>query len=280
MGVTIGLLAALFFGSGDFLGGRASSDAPARTVLLVSQASAAIGAIALVLVIHGDPVGRDLAYGAAAGAANGVGLGLLYRGLAGGTMGVVAPVTAVVGAMVPVAWGVARGERPDALVFAGVAVAVAAAGLISRGADDGARGAAASRALLLAVAAGAALGTSFVLFAHTSERSGPWAVLTARATAVLGAAALALARRHSGGGVLSRRTAGIAIGAGACDVLATTFLVVAIRRDLSVVVAPVVSLAPGFTVLWAWMMLREPLSRLQSAGLLLALCGLAMIAGG
>src|SRR4051794_6021737 len=117
MGLTVGLLAALFFGSGDFLGGRASQDAPTRSVLLVSQACAALGAIVLVLVIHGDPIGRDLAYGAAAGVANGLGLGLLYRGLATGGMGVVAPITAVVGAIVPVAWGIARGERPSAIAI-------------------------------------------------------------------------------------------------------------------------------------------------------------------
>ncbi len=280
MGVTIGLMAALFFGSGDFLGGRASQVAPARSVLLVSQASAALGAVVLVLVIHGDPIGLDLAYGAAAGVANGVGLGLLYRGLASGSMGVVAPVTAVVGAMVPVAWGIASGERPGAVVLVGIAIAVGAGGLISRGADDDGESVGNPHALLIAVAAGAALGTSFVLFAHTGERSGPWAVLAARTTAVAGAAVLALARRDSGGSALSGRAAGIAFGAGACDVLATTFLVLAIREDLSVVVAPIVALAPGFTVLWAWAMLREPLSRLQSVGLLLALCGLAMIAGG
>jgi len=279
MGVTVGLLAALFFGSGDFLGGRASQHAPTRSVLLVSQASAALGAILLVLVIDGDPIGRDLAYGAAAGAANGTGLGLLYRGLATGGMGVVAPVTAVVGAIVPVAWGIASGERPGAVVLVGILVAVAAGGLISREADDGVAVRAAN-AIPLAMAAGAALGTSFVLFAQTGEQSGPWPVLAARITAVAGAAALALVRRASGGLTLSGRGTRIAVAAGACDVVATTFLVLAIRRDLAVVVAPIAALAPGFTVLWAWAMLREPLSRLQSAGLLLALCGLAMIAAG
>lgn len=280
MGVTVGLLAALFFGSGDFLGGRASQHAPTRSVLLVSQASAALGAIVLVVFINGDPIGRDLAYGAAAGVANGTGLGLLYRGLATGGMGVVAPVTAVVGAIIPVAWGIASGERPGTIVLVGIVVAVAAGGLISREADDGGVVVGASNAILLAIAAGAALGTSFVLFAHTGERSGPWPVLAARTTAVAGAAALALVRRESGGLTLSGRGARIAIAAGACDVIATTFLVLAIRRDLAVVVAPIAALAPGFTVLWAWAMLREPLSRLQSLGLLLALCGLAMIAAG
>ncbi len=280
MGVTVGLLAALFFGSGDFLGGRASQHAPTRKVLLLSQASAGVGAIVLVLVIHGDPIGRDLAYGAAAGVANGAGLGLLYRGLATGAMGVVAPVTAVVGAVVPVAWGIASGERPGALVLAGIVVAVVAGGLVSREADADGRAGAVSSGLLLAVAAGAGLGASFVLFAHTGERSGPWPVLAARTTAVAGAAVVALARRRSGGSRLSSVATRFAVGAGVCDVLATTFLVLAIRRDLAVVVAPIAALAPGFTVLWAWAMLREPLSRLQSAGLLLALCGLAMIAGG
>jgi drug/metabolite transporter (DMT)-like permease len=194
-------------------------------------------------------------------------------------MGVVAPVTAVVGAVVPVAWGFASGERPGTLVLVGVVVAVCAGGLISREGEDGVA-AFTSRAVLFAVAAGAGLGTSFILFAHTNEQSGPWAVLAARTTAVIGAAMVALARRDTGGPTISRHFAGMAIGAGVCDVLATIFLVLAIRRDLAVVVAPIAALAPGFTVLLAWAVLREPLSRLQSAGLVLALCGLALIAGG
>ena len=72
----------------------------------------------------------------------------------------------------------------------------------------------------------------------------------------------------------------LAAGAGLLDVTATSVLLVAIRHGLLVVVAPVAALAPAFTVVWAWIVFREPVSRLQLAGLGLALVGLALIATG
>ena len=74
-------------------------------------------------VVSADVAFADVAFGAAAGVANASGLGLLYHGLAHGRIGVVAPVTAVVGAIVPVAWALAQGERPSGIVLAGAACA-------------------------------------------------------------------------------------------------------------------------------------------------------------
>ncbi len=278
--MVFGLLAALGFGSGDFLGGRASTEVPARLVLLLSQALAFVGALALVLFIHGDLSRADAGYGLAAGAANGSGLGLLYQGLATGRASLVAPITALTGAMVPVTWGLVSGERPSGLVLLGIALAVAAGGLITREADEvGRERAAASTSVVLGVAAGALLGTSFVLFAQTGEGSGMWPVLFARISATT-LAAVAVIARPVRGVRLSRSTVRLALAAGVCDVAANAFVVLGIRRDLAVVVAPIASLAPGFTVLWSMLLLRERTGRVQSAGLVLALGGLALIAAG
>lgn len=279
MGIIVGLLAAGFFGSGDFLGGRASRDAPTPVVLFVAQVSAGLGAIVLALSFSGDPIARDLAFGAAAGLVNAIGLGFLYQGLAAGRMGIVAPVAAVVGAVIPVAWGLITGEQPGVVVIAGVAVAVIAGGLISR--ETGERsGAAASRSVAIALIAGAGLGTSFVLFAETGSDSGLWPVLAARVLAVLGAGIVVAVTSRSEPFRLPKLPRWLAIVAGLCDVGATALLLVAIRNDLTVVVAPIVALAPGFTVLWAWTVLREPVSRAQIAGLGMALLGLVLIASG
>jgi drug/metabolite transporter (DMT)-like permease len=280
VGVVFGLLAALGFGSGDYLGGRASTEVPARVVLLLSQALAVGGALALVLLIHGDLTGADAAYGLAAGAANGTGLGLLYRGLAIGRASLVAPLTALTGAVVPVTWGLVSGERPSAPVLLGIALAVGAGGLITREPDDpSAARAGASTSVTLGVAAGALLGTSFVLFAQTGDGSGMWPVLFAR-LAGTSMAALAVIARPARGVPLTGSTVRLALAAGVCDVAANAFVVLGIRRDLAVVVAPIASLAPGFTVLWSMLLLRERTGKVQSAGLVLALGGLALIAAG
>jgi drug/metabolite transporter (DMT)-like permease len=280
MGIVVGLLAAAFFGSGDFLGGRASRDASSVVVLFVAQLCAAAGAVVLAFAVSGDPIGRDVAFGAIAGLVNAIGLGLLYRGLAIGRMGIVAPIAAVVGAVIPVAWGLLTGERPGPVVIAGVLVAVLAGALISREEDTDASSGRASAAVLVALGAGVGFGTSFVLFAQTGEDSGLWPVLAARVLAVAGAGvAIAFVARRSPLDLPAgpRRLAALA---GVCDVGATALLITAIRNDLAVVVAPIAALGPGFTVIWAWTVLREPISRPQIAGLVLALGGLALIAAG
>jgi drug/metabolite transporter (DMT)-like permease len=182
----------------------------------------------------------------------------------------------VVGAVIPVVWGLAMGERPPALALAGGVIAVAAAAMISLERDER-RGLREGRALTLALAAGGGFGTSFILFADASHRSGGfWPVLTGRAAAVIGVGlvfAISAAPRS-----LPVRPRWLAVGAGLLDVLATTLLLVAVRKGLVAVVAPVAALAPAFTVLGAWWFLRERASTVQKVGLALALIGLVLIA--
>jgi drug/metabolite transporter (DMT)-like permease len=277
LGIFYGLVAAVLYGSGDYLGGRATVGGDVRRVLLMSQATAAIGAAALVLVVSGDVGGAALAYGAGAGVASAAGLGLLYRGLAIGRAGVVAPLTAVVGALVPVAWGLGRGERPHALAVAGVVVAIVAAAMIARE-QDGDTGRASGVAF--ALLAGLFLGSSFVCYAATDTASGMWPVLAARVVAVV-CAAVVLVMFSTGTRISTAQEPGwwrLAVAAGVADVVATVSLVAGVRAELAVLVAAVTALAPGFTVMWAWVLLKERVGRIQLVGVALALIGLVAIA--
>ena len=133
---------------------------------------------------------------------------------------------------------------------------------------------------MIALFAGAGLGVSLVLYAQTGSDSGLWPVLTARvAAACVAGVAIAFVAR-SGPIRMPTIPRRLAIAAGVCDVSASAFLLFGIRHDLTVVVAPIAALGPGFTVMLAWTVLREPISRLQVFGLLLALIGLALIAAG
>ena len=279
--VLLGLLIAASFGSGDYVGGRASERFAATAVLVVAQACSVVGAVALVLATEGDTIADDLALGALAGAVNVIGLALLYHGLARHAAAVVAPVAAVVGATVPVAWGFVAGERPSSVVVAGVLVAIVAGAVIAleprRTPVDVTAGVASGA--LPAVAAGLALGSSLVLFSETTTASGQWPVLTARAAA-LATAMVAVSVTARPVALPTGTPRRLALLAGAFDVAATALLVVAVRRELLVVVAPIASLAPAFTVVLAWVVSRERLRTAQLAGLGLALVGLALIAGG
>src|SRR6478609_1832502 len=106
MAVLLGVMVAASFGAGDFLGGRASRRAPTLTVLLVAQATAVLGAVVVCLFVSARVAPHDIVFGALAGCVNIVGIGLLYHGLSIGRMGVVAPLTALVASVLPVAWGV------------------------------------------------------------------------------------------------------------------------------------------------------------------------------
>jgi drug/metabolite transporter (DMT)-like permease len=275
LGVVLAVIVAASFGSGDFLGGLASRRAATLAVLAVSQVAALIGASVIAFSFGGHPYWSDVGLGAIAGVLNCAAIGCLYRGLAIGQMGQVAPIAAVIGAILPVGWGLFRGERPGAAALVGVVLAVVAAALLSADPDER-RVRLGAPALALAAGAGVGFGFSLVLFAAASHHGGFWPVLSARAAALVAVwSVLAFT-----GGLTSVRAVPkvLATGAGFLDVGATALLIAALRTSLTVIVAPIASLAPGFTTLHAWWYLRERLSRVQLVGLGIALVGLALIA--
>ena len=277
MAILIGLMVAASFGSGDFLGGLASRRDNTLTVLAWAQLVALAGALAIALIWGGPLTANAVLLGVGAGLLNMVALGCLFQGLAIGQIGQVAPVAAVIGAVLPVGWGLAIGERPPALALAGVGLAVLAGAMISADKDEQ-RAEGARAALLLAVLAGIGFGVSFILFADSSHHPGFWPVLSARVAAVAGVWLVVFLTRSPR--TLSPTPRKLAASAGLLDVVATALLIVAVRTGLTAVVAPVASLAPGFTVMHAWWYLHEKVSRLQTVGLGIALVGLSLIAVG
>jgi drug/metabolite transporter (DMT)-like permease len=282
MAVLLGVLVAASFGSGDFLGGRASRRAPTLTVLLVAQVAAVVGAVVVCLFVSAHVAPHDVAYGALAGCFNIIGLGLLYQGLAVGRMGVVAPLTAVVASIVPVTWAIANGERPSAMVMVGAVLALIAAALIARQTDDAQLETPDAMGIGWSLCSGAFFGVSLLLYVQTSSGSGLFPVLAARVAAlVLVAVTLGVVAARGTALPLPRdadRT--LSIGAGVLDVTAGTLLLLAVRRGLIVVVAPVAALGPAATVILARSVLGERLHRVQWVGLAFALVGLFMIAVG
>lgn len=277
MAILIGLCVAASFGNGDFLGGIASRRSSTLSVLALAQITALAGALIVALAVGGGVTTGSLLFGAGAGLLNVTALGCLYRALAIGQIGQVAPVAAVIGAVLPIGWALAIGERPSALALVGVALAVVAGALITRERDE--RQASQARlALLLAVIAGVGFGTSFILFTESSHHSGFWPVLSARLAAVIGVSLVLVLSRTSRS--IERSPRNLALGAGVLDVGATVLLLVAVRTGQIALVAPVASLAPGFTVVNAWWYLHEKASRTQLVGLILALLGLVLIAVG
>lgn len=279
MAIFLGLAVAVVYGTADFLGGRTSRGNRPVAVVAVSQLISLVVLTALLAVDRTPvPDARALIFGAASGVVGLIGVFLLYRGLAVGAMGVIAPVTAVGAAVVPISYGIATGDRPSGSALLGVVLALAAVGLVASGAGSEPRRLrpTSTRELGLAAAAGAGFGASLIFLVESGPASGFWPVLAARAVsaplallvAVLGGRSLRIAR----GSRLQVATTG------GLDAAAIALYLLASRRGLISLVAALGSLYPAATVLLARVVLHEQLARSQVVGLVLALVGVVLIA--
>jgi drug/metabolite transporter (DMT)-like permease len=280
----IALLSAVVYGAGDFLGGLTSRRAPTLAVVFVSQVAGAFALLVLLPFLPPADVTRlDLIWGALAGLAGGTGVALLYRGLAIGTMSVVAPTTAVCAVAIPVAVAIALGERPEPTVLAGIGVALIAIVLVSQSgvspvASSDSRSHAGA-ALLLAIASGVAIGIFFLALARTSSGAGMWPLLAARGASALLFAGMALVAGH-GSLRMPRAVLPLAIACGLLDMGANGLYLVATRGGALSVIVTLASLYPASTVVLARVVLHERLSWMQVAGVLTCLVAIALIVAG
>src|SRR3954447_26167843 len=168
MAVLLALCSALAYGLSDFLGGFVSRRTSAWSVAVVGQSSSAACTALVALFVAGEATPADFGWAVLAGVGVGVGTGFLYRGFASGRMGVVAPVSAVGAALVPVLVGAVSGERLSLWVWLGVVAALPAIWLVSSAPSADAR--AGRGALGAGLLDGALAGLGFgVLFAALGQ---------------------------------------------------------------------------------------------------------------
>jgi drug/metabolite transporter (DMT)-like permease len=309
----LALAAAVLYGTADFLGGVASRRARVFAVLALTVPA---GAVVMVLAAllgealglggllgHGGvggpiPVGSWSAVGwaAASGVCGAFGLMAFYSGFAAAAISVVAPVAALVSAVLPVGVAIAGGERPGACVVAGGLVCLIAIVLVSTqpaarehgqtgdgqpGASQRGAGRLAASGRLLALGYGAAAGAGFglfFLFLNDAGQSGVlWPVAISRSAGAVVAFGIALATRtrpwpRGGGGV-----ARIALISGTIDAAANVCYILATRVGLFGLAVVITSLYPGMTVLLARFILGERMRWVQRTGLLLAAVGVVLV---
>ncbi len=275
MTVVLGLLAAVLYGVGDFLGGFTARRASAVTVLLYSYP---VGAVLMALLLPAFPgavTGRVVLFGVLGGICGLVGVVILYHLMTVAPMNVVSPVTAVLAAFVPVILGVALGERPRALAWIGVAAGLVAVVLVSRTGDEHPAGRVAAPVLLLAALSGLGFGLYFVLLARAGSGSGLWPLLVSRAASAI--LIIPVAVRRSAVNPVRGRTLGLVAAAGACDAGANLAFLLAARHGLLALAGVLTSLYPAVTVLLAVGLLREHTTVVQRAGLALAAASVVLI---
>lgn len=279
MTALLALASALTFGAADFVGGLTARRAPAITATALSQAAGLLIVIPGVLLVPGVASRGAFAAGAIAGVAGAGGLVLYLRGLAVGPMGVVAPLAGLTGAALPVAVGIATGDRPSATAVAGIALGLLAV-VLATGTDMRAalRQGVDAAAPLLALLAGVGFGVFFVALDASPAGSGWWPLLSARLVAVtlLGAA---LVQRRTGL-PRDRRTLAMGLATGLLDMSANVLFLAATRSGLLSLAALLTSLYPVVVAGLAAGLLRERLDRLQLAGVTACIGAVALISIG
>ena len=274
-GPLLALAASLSWGLGDFLAGLRARRLPVLTVLVVSQA-AGVTTIALVVAVRGEgpPSAEHLGYAALAGAAGAVGLAALYRGLAVGSMSVVAPISATA-AVVPVVFGVLTGERPSPAQGIGIALAVVGVVLASRSRGLDGRGRAVAEGAGLALVAALAFGLLLVALGEASEGDALWATLGMRAASFSLVVVTAFVLRPSF--ALAERDLSALVLIGILDTAGNALFALATTESLLSLVAVLGQLYPVVTVLLARILLGERLSPVQGTGVVGAFAGVALI---
>jgi len=280
----LALISAVLYGSADFFGGLTARRANTVATVFVSQLA---GLVLILLALPFLPAAtvsqRDWIWGIVAGLSGGIGVALLYRALAVGTMAVVAPITAVCAAMIPVFFGFALGERFRPLTISGIVLAFVAIGLVSQpretGHDEGqsSEGRSFPPGMMLALLAGVIIGIFFLSLARTTSAAGMWPLIAARVTsiALFGIIAVATGRTVR----MSAPATTTAVAGGVLDMLANAVYMLAARVGPLSIVVTLASLYPAATVILARVVLRERLSFVQSVGIACALGAVAIIVG-
>jgi drug/metabolite transporter (DMT)-like permease len=281
MSVLLGLVAAATYGSSDFLAGLASRRLPPIVVTAAAQSVCLIVGVIAVVFYPGDGIsGRILLWGVASGLGAAGGTFALYRGLGGGEMSVVATLSGLLTAVIPVIVGLATGDSLSALAAGGIVAAIPAIGLVSWQSGDHS-GAGRSDALW-GILAGLGFGLLFVGYDRAGSGAGGWPLVVAEGTATLltaGPALLAL-RRLPGRGVGDRDTIGLLVAAGLLAGVANLSFVIATHHGELAVVAVLTALYPGFTVILARLVLGERWSSAQKLGLATALIATFLVSLG
>jgi len=311
----VAALSALAYGVSDFVGGLRARSAHFVWVALVAQCVLAVGVTGWALIWRpGTPTPSAIAWGMLAAVGHVCGTLMLMRGLSSGAMHVAGPLSAVVGASIPVLVGVVGGERPSSLSWVGIALALPAVWLVAAGgaqaepdmaagpgvaaasgADAGdfggrlhqrthqERGASASRVVggvpegaRDGVLAGLGFSLFYVAVTRPDASAGGWPLIALELTALVLLAGVAAWLRPPG----RLRDAASSWPMGALAVAATALYFVAAHLGMLALVVVVVSLYPAVTVLLAVLVLHERPTWRQVAGLLLAAGAVALIAVG
>lgn len=277
MALLFGIGAAVLLGLSDFCAARASRTESFVAVTRTNMAVSAVLGPLLLLVKPWQWSTVDVAKGALAGLAMAGGLLLLYRGYTVARMGIVAPTSSVIFALVPVLWGTVRGDLPGVLVVVGMVVAMLA--LVPTTWTPGGAGSIRS-GVILGLQSGVLFGIAFVSMSEVAEPAG---LLPLWAQRVTGFALLAAIQPFEKSPlVITKMPTRIpAWAAGLAAILALTSLQLGyLQPGSNAVVSVATSQFATVLVILAFVFNHERLRWWQAVGVLTSGIGVGIMAAG
>ena len=279
IGVIMALVAAIGYGTADFVGGAGARRVPTMSIVFTGQVTGAVAILLVGLTSPGTPTLAHAGWALLAGLGSAAGSIFLLRGLSRGRMAVVAPTSAVGAAVLPVLAGLARDERPVTQVWIGVVLALPGIWLVSRQVDDGTVSSASARgAFVDGLLGGVGFGVLFVALAQIPEAAGTLPVALNQLTGALVTVVVATVLRQRW--QPSSRAAGWGVTSGLLGVSGSLAFVEASQLADLGVVAVLASLYPAVTVLLARALLSERLAAGQRLGLVFCSAAVGLIAAG
>jgi drug/metabolite transporter (DMT)-like permease len=277
LAAVLALGASVAWGVGDFIGGLKSRSLSPLAVLAVAQ-PVGLALMVVVATIHWEPwPGPSALFAAPAALLGTLGLVAFYRGMAAGSISLVAPIAAT-GALIPVAFGLATGERPSPPQLAGIALAVGGAVVTSYEPGEASERPRLAAGIGWALLAAVAFGGYFIPMHEASEDDFVWATLVFRITSFSLVLTAVLVFRPR----LTRSPRDLAVLAciGVADTSGNVLFAAAASQGLVSIVSVLASLYPVVTVILARVYLRERVTRVQEAGGVATLAGVVLVSAG
>ena len=266
------LSAAAAWGSGDFSNGLAARRVGPFQTVLISYSVGLVGLLIVALISAEQlPPAADLAWGALAGLSGALGVIFLLRGFAAGRMGIVAPVSAVLGTAIPVIFAALTEGLPRQLQLLGFGLALVAIWLLSHPEGAGDR----SNALGMAMLAGVGFGGFFTFLGQVGPSAKFWPLIAGRLASCVLMIVIAIFRRESKLPPLP--ILGLMALGGALDLGGNLLFLLAIQSGRLDVAAVLGSLYPAVTAILAWLIVKEHIAGVQMIGVVVAILAIVLI---
>ncbi|HEY1705662.1 MAG TPA: EamA family transporter [Trebonia sp.] len=281
MGVLLGLLSALAYGTSDFIAGAAARRGDPGAVAAVAQPAGIVAAGLAVIVLRAHaPSASALWWGALSGIGTGAGTMALYWGLSVSRMSIVAPISGVLTAGLPALTGALIGQHLSALAWAGVAAGIPAVALVSAQPGDGAGDRSRRDGVLAGLMAGGGFALLFIALDRAGTQAGAWPLLPGQVLGTVLIWAWLIPARNR-----PRRQAWgpswrYGVIAGVVGGTANLLYLAATGAGQLAVVAVVTALYPAVTILLARFVFRERWSVVQVAGLVVSVFAVVAVSVG